>query len=276
MHDPAKVRVPAYHPDTPEVRQDWAQYYDGVSAADADAGERLHELAEAGLAEATIVFYFADHGSGMPRSKRSACNSGLQVPLVVYIPQAFRELRPADYVPGGSTERLVSFVDFATVLSLAGIEPPGWMQGHAFLGRFASPPRPYIFGFRGRMDERYDMGAAPLTAAMSMLRNYLPHKIYGQHVNYMFQTPTTAIWRRLHDEGKLTPAQDIFWGPKPAEELYELAADPDEINNLAGLPEHQEALLRLARRSGSWLWRFAMWDFCPRGRFILRGRRHTA
>ena len=56
-HDPAKVRVPAYHPDTPEVRHDWAQYYDGVTAADADAGRRLKELEEAGLAEETIVFY---------------------------------------------------------------------------------------------------------------------------------------------------------------------------------------------------------------------------
>ena len=72
VHDPAKVRVPAYHPDTPEVRQDWAQYYDGVSEADADAGARLKELADAGLAEETIVFYYADHGSGMPRQQALA------------------------------------------------------------------------------------------------------------------------------------------------------------------------------------------------------------
>src|SRR5262249_40513221 len=56
VHDPARVRVPAYHPDTPEVRQDWAQYYDQVSEADADAGERLKELDERGLVDAPIVF----------------------------------------------------------------------------------------------------------------------------------------------------------------------------------------------------------------------------
>ena len=94
VHDPVKVRVPAYHPETPEVRQDWAQYYDGVSAADADAGNRLRELEDAGLAEETIVFYFADHGSGMPRSKRWPYNSGLQVPLFVYIPQNFSNCGP--------------------------------------------------------------------------------------------------------------------------------------------------------------------------------------
>ena len=101
VHDPANVRIPAYLPDTPEVRQDWAQYYDAVSQADADAGARLRELDDAGLAEDTIVFYFADHGSGMPRNKRWPYNSGLHVPLVVYIPDKFTKLCTDDYVAGG-------------------------------------------------------------------------------------------------------------------------------------------------------------------------------
>src|SRR5205823_11428801 len=125
VHDPAKVRVPAYHPDTPEVRKDWAQYYDKVTEADADAGKRLQELADDGLADDTIVFYFADHGSGMPRSKRWPYDSGLHVPLVVYFPPKFKHLAPPEYKPGGKSDRLVSFVDFApTMLSLAGLKPP--------------------------------------------------------------------------------------------------------------------------------------------------------
>src|SRR5438876_6433593 len=135
VHDPAKVRVPAYHPDTPEVRQDWAQYYDVITEADTDAGTRLSEVERAGLANDTIVFYFADHGSGMPRSKRWPYNSGLQVPLVVYFPEKWRSLAPPEYRPGVKSDRLVSFVDLApSVLSLAGIKPPEWMQGHAFAG----------------------------------------------------------------------------------------------------------------------------------------------
>jgi arylsulfatase A-like enzyme len=246
VHDPAGVRVPPYHPDTPEVRHDWAQYYDGVSAADADAGERLRELEQDGLADTTIIFYFADHGSGMPRSKRSACNSGLQIPLVVYIPEAFRDLRPADYRAGGETDRLVSFVDFApTVLSLAGLTAPEWMQGHAFLGPHGRPPQPFVYGFRGRMDERNDMVRSATDGRYVYVRNYLPHKLPGQHLSYMFQTPTTQVWHKLYDEGKLTPAQEQFWKPKLAEELYDLSNDPDEIDNLVARPEHQETLLRL-------------------------------
>ncbi len=250
IHDPALVRVPAYHPDTPEVRQDWAQYYDQVSAADADAGARLAELDAAGLADDTIVFYFADHGSGMPRSKRWPYDSGLHVPLVVYIPDKFASRRPPDYKAGGHSDRLVSFVDFApTTLSLAGVKPPEWMQGHAFLEKYQAPPQPFVYGFRGRMDERRDLVRSVTDGRYVYLRNYRPDLIYGQHVAYMFQTPTTRVWKQLFDEGKLSAAQQAFWKPKPPEELYDLTSDPDEVHNLAASPEHQQIKARL--RSGA-------------------------
>ncbi len=254
VHDPAGVRVPAYHPDTPEVRHDWAAYYDGVSEADEAAGLRLQELADAGLADDTIVFYFADHGPGMPRSKRSACNSGLHVPLVIYVPENFRGLLPADAVPGARCDRVVSFVDFApTVLSLAGIKPHSWMQGRAFLGPYAAAPQQYAFGFRGRMDERYDLVRSATDGRYVYLRNYLPHRIAGQHVSFMFETPTTQVWQRLHEAGQLNAGQDAFWQPRACEELYDLESDRDEVHNLAALPEHQHTLMRLRAAQQNWV-----------------------
>ncbi len=276
VHDPAKVRIPAYHPDTTETRRDWAQYYDGVTAADADAGEHLEELKSAGLADDTIIFYFADHGSGMPRSKRWPCNSGLQVPLVVFIPEKFRDLRPPDYRPGGKSDRLVSFVDFApTALSLAGLEAPSWMQGHAFLGRFQTPPQPYLFGFRGRMDERIDLVRSATDGRFVYIRNYMPHKIYGQHVAYMFETPTTRVWKSLHDEGKLNPTQDSFWQTKPPEELYDLDVDRDEVHNLVALPEHQATLEKLRRAQRELAVRVRDVGFLPEGEIHARSRGST-
>ncbi len=246
VHDPAKVRVPAYHPDTPEVRRDWAQYYDGVSAADADSGARLQELADAGLAEETIVFYYADHGSGMPGNKRWPLNRGLHVPLIVYIPEKFAELRPPEYTAGGTADRLVSFVDFApTLCSLAGVPPPEWLQGHAFLGKFAAPPQPFLFGFRGRMDERVDCVRSATDGRFVYARNFRPDKIYGQHLAYMWETPTTVVWARMFREGKLDAVQSYFWKTKPAEELYDLQTDRDEVRNLATAPEHRAVLEKL-------------------------------
>lgn len=264
VHDPAKVRVPAYHPDTPEVRHDWAQYYDRIAEMDAIVGKRLQELEEAGLAENTIVFFYADHGSGMPRSKRWPYNSGLHVPLLVYIPQKFRHLAPSEYKPGAASDRLVSFVDLApTLLSLAGIRPPEHMQGHAFMGPYEAPPQPYIYGFRGRMDERYDMVRTVRDKRYIYIRHYMPHLIYGQHVQYMFITPTTKVWKSLFDQGKLTPEQARFWQPKPPEELYDLQKDPDEVNNLAGSSAHQEVLRRMRKAQQAWAIRIRDVGFLP-------------
>lgn len=271
IHDPAKVRVPAYHPDTKEVRQDWAQYYDAVTEADADAGARLKELEEAGLMDETIVFYFADHGSGMPRNKRWPCNSGLQVPLIIHIPEKFRDFRPADYVAGGVSDRLVSFVDFApTLLSLAGIKPPDSMQGYAFLGPYAAAPQPMLFGFRGRMDERHDLVRSATDGRYVYVRHYLPHLIFGQHVEYMFQTPTTRVWRQMHLEGKLTAEQDIFWNRKPAEELFDLQSDPDEVHNLASSVQHQDIKQRLRQAQQALANRIRDLGFLPEGERVRR------
>jgi arylsulfatase A-like enzyme len=245
--DPAKMRIPAYHPDTPEVRQDWAQYYDKVSEADADAGARLKEIEEAGLADETIVFYYGDHGSGMPRSKRWPSNSGLHVPLVVYFPAKWKHLAPKEYQPGGKSDRMVSFVDLApTVVSIAGVRPPTWMQGHAFAGPFQTEPQRYLYGARGRMDERFDCVRSITDGRYVYLRNFYPHVSQAQHVSYQFETPTTRVWRELFDRGKTNEAQSLFWRtPKAPEELYDLQSDRDEVRNLAGSPEHRAILERL-------------------------------
>ncbi|MBB01977.1 MAG: sulfatase [Planctomyces sp.] len=243
VHDPAKAPIPAYHPDIPESRQDWAQYYDKLTEMDEKVGQNLQELAEAGLMEDTIIFYYGDHGSGMPRHKRWPYNSGLHVPLVVHFPEKYKDLAPEEYTTGGASDRLVSFVDLApTLLSLCGVKPPQEWQGHAFAGKFETEDQPYIFGFRGRMDERIDMVRSMRNERFMYIRHFYPHRPYGQFVHYMFQTPTTRKWYQMHLDGQLTDAQDLFWRTKPVEELYDLQADPDEVNSLVDDPQYAETL----------------------------------
>ena len=253
VHDPAKVRVPAYHPDTPEVRRDWAQYYDNITTMDTQAGEILAQLEHDGLADNTIVVHFGDHGSGMPRSKRWPYNSGLNVAIVISFPEKLKHLAPKDYAPGSTSKRLVSFVDLApSMLSLAGVKSPDFYQGQAcFGGRYNAPARQYVYGFRGRMDERYDCVRTVRNDRYVYVRNYMPHRIYGQHLGYMWETPTTVVWERMYKEGKLNAVQSRFWQPKPAEELYDLHNDRDEVNNLASAPQHAKVLeeLRQAHRA---------------------------
>lgn len=264
VHDPAGVRVPAYHPDTPEVRQDWAQYYDRVTEMDAIMGRHLRELEDAGLAEDTIVFYWGDHGSGMPRNKRWTYQSGLHVPLIVHVPEKFLHLAPGDYAAGGESARLVGFIDLApTMLSLCGIEPPEWMQGGAFMGEYDAAPAEFLFGFRDRMDERIDFSRSVRDGEYVYIRNYMPHRPQGQHLSYMFRTPTTAVWHEMFLQGKLNEAQAFFWKPKPPEELYYLPDDHDEVVNLVDDSRHAEALERLRRAHLAWGERVRDLSFLP-------------
>ena len=254
VHDPAKVRVPAYHPDTPESRQDWAQYHDKMTEMDAMAGEILEQLREDDLEESTIIFYWGDHGPGMPRGKRWTYNSGLHVPMLLYVPEKFSQLRPRQYQPGGSSNRPVGFIDLApTVLSLAGIKPPAHLQGHAFAGEFETPDPAYNFAFRGRMDERYDMVRSMRDERYIYIRNFKPHRIYGQYIQYMFQTPTTRVWHELYTKGLLSAPRTHFWETKPAVELYDLQDDPDETINLASQDEFKPMIERFEKAMREWL-----------------------
>jgi len=276
IHNPSKVRVPAYHPDTPEVRQDWAQYYDKLTEMDKMVGEKLELLKEQGLADNTIIFYFGDHGSGMPRSKRWPYFSGINVPLIIHVPEKWKHLASSDYKVGGKSDNRVGFVDLApTLLSITGKKPPAHMQGHAFMGKHQTSNQEYGYGFRGRMDERYDMVRSVVGENFIYIRNYMPHKPYGQHVSYMFQTPTTQVWKKMFEDGKLNQAQSHFWKTKPAEELYDLQKDPDEVMNLAKSSEHAAILKKMRSAHLSHIRKIRDIGFLPEGEIHSRAKGST-
>ncbi|HUW60280.1 MAG TPA: sulfatase-like hydrolase/transferase, partial [Candidatus Bathyarchaeia archaeon] len=252
-HDPARVPVPPYHPDTAEVRKDWAQYYDLIAVMDKQAGDILRELERDRLEEDTVVFFFSDHGAGMPRCKRWLYDSGLHVPLIVRFPEKYRQFVPGE--AGSATDRLVGFVDFGpTVLSLAGVEIPAHMQGRAFLGSQADEPRQYVYGGRDRMDERYDCSRAIRDGRYKYILNLMPHLSRGQFQQYMYEMPTMKVWAELKRQGKLEGPPALFMeDTKPVEELYDVQNDPFEINNLAADPSRAETLIRMRDALAKWM-----------------------
>jgi N-sulfoglucosamine sulfohydrolase len=271
QHDPEKIRLPAYHPDDPVIRHDWAQYYDRITELDRQIGEKLDELEDEGLLEETIIFYYSDHGGVLPRSKRFLYDSGIHVPMIIRIPEKYRHLAPA--APGTASERLVSFVDLApTVLSLAGVPIPKHMQGNAFLGRSRTKSPEYIYAFRDRMDERYDLMRAVRDHRYKYIRNYMPHLIYGQHLEYLWRMPATRRWEILYNQGKCNEEQRRFWEPKPAEELYDTWNDPDEVHNLVQDPANHVTLIRLRGALDQWLLEIQDTGFMTEGEMITRSR----
>ena len=241
--DRTQVRIPPYQPDTLEIREDWGRYYDRMALMDAQMAQKLKELADGGLAENTIIFYYGDNGGALPRSKRFLQESGTHVPLIVYFPLKWRHLAPA--APGSRVKDPVCFTDFAeTVLSLAGVKIPSYMQGRPFAGP-AAKTNEFVFCTRDRMDERYDIMRSVMDCRWLYIHNFRPDLAHVQRLDYMFKARGYQSWQRMAAEGRLTSATAQFWGSKPTEELYDMTADPDNVSNLASNPAHRETLERM-------------------------------
>jgi N-sulfoglucosamine sulfohydrolase len=253
IHDPEAAPVPPYYPDTPVVRKTIARYYDCITVMDKNVGRLLGELEADGLAEDTIVFFFSDHGAGLPRHKRVLQDSGMMVPLLIRFPEKYAHLAAA--APGETVDRLVSFVDFPpTMLSLLGLEIPEWMQGRPFLGAAAAEPRTYVYGARDRIDEAYDVARSVRDHDYLYIRNYMPHLSWNQPSAYSDTADIRKEIERLAERGKLSGPQLAYAGPiRPREELYDVREDPQQLHNLFYSDEHREALSRMRRELESWI-----------------------
>ncbi len=235
-----RVDLPPFYPDTPTTREAWAAYLDTIALVDRRVGEVLDQLEEDGLADNTIVFVFGDHGAGLPRSKRESSRSGHRVPLLVRW--------PGQISPGTVSQELVSFVDLApTVLGLAGVAIPDHMQGAPFLGPRRRPTAPQVWGFEDRRDERSDVSRSVFGPRFHYIRNYEPWRPYYQRIGYRDTKVMMLEILRLRAAGELTgPAAHRWDAPtKPAEELYDMTADPHEVVNLVGDPAFTDELERL-------------------------------
>lgn len=235
--DPAKVKLPPYYPDVAEARQAIARNLTNIIKMDQQAGAILKQLKEDGLYDNSIIFFYTDHGDGLPYVKREVLKRGLHVPMIIKLPKA----RGA----GSVNTEMISSVDFAaTILSLAGVPVPAHLHGRAFMGTQKSKaPRQYVFAGRDRMDTEVDRVRTVLDSSFQYIRNYMPEKPYYQNVQYRLNIPLMKRMLAMRDSGTLNKAaMHWFAAKKLTEELYDLQNDPYQLNNLATVARYRKKL----------------------------------
>lgn len=255
-HNPKHVEVPPFLPDTPEVREDLAHYYDAIARMDSECGQILEILKRRNLLENTIIFFTADNGMPFPRAKGTNYDAGIRVPLIVWAPGR---------IQGGSVrQELISHVDLApTWLEIAGIEKPRKMQGRSFLplleGR-PCQPRTEVFSERNWHDN-FDPIRSVRTSRYKLIFNAAPHFPYRPAWD-LADSPSWKSILRLSTQGGLNADQLQMMNPsRPLLELYDLEEDPDEFYNLVTSPRHREILLTLQHKLSQWM--HETYDYLP-------------
>jgi hypothetical protein len=263
---PEDVLLPPYYPDTSLVRADIARHYNNVHRMDERVGEILGQLEADGLLDSTLVIWSSDHGDGLPRAKRELFDSGIHVPMIIRWPP---KLRPRGAEPGAEDGRLVSFVDLGpTILSLAGVPAPAWMDGQVFAGPQAAPQRRYVFAARDRIDEVPDRQRCVRDERYKYIRSYLPGTPGAAHVAWRDVLDTMRELWGHHERGELEAAAALWFAPRPEESLYDTRSDPHEVRNLAGDLDYEPILERLRGALDTWLSQRVDWGAVPEDQMI--------
>lgn len=242
---PEDVTLPPYYPRDPVLLQDWADYLDCCRFTDQEVGAVLDRLEKEKLLDDTVVVFMTDHGISHARGKQFLYDEGTHVPLVV---------RGPGITKGGVRTDLVEHIDLAaTSLALAGIAVPKWLQGRDLFAREYAK-RDAVFAARDRCDETMEHLRCVRTERFKYIRNYLPERPHLQPNRYKDSKAIVQKLRELHAAGKLDALAEklLFADRRPAEELYDLSADPHEVSNLAADPKHRATLEALRKRLSDW------------------------
>jgi len=246
--DPADVRLAPYHLDTPEVRRDYALYYDEIRRLDKYVGLVVAELESQEILDNTVIVFISDNGRPFPRDKTTIYDSGIRTPFLVHWPKGGKI--------AAVSNSLISAVDIApTFLEIAGAEGGDSFQGKSFLPLVKDPGasiRDVVFAEHNWHDYEAHSRAAR-DGRFKYIRNAytdLPLTPSADGV----RSPTFQSMIALHAEGKLPAAQSVYFvNPRPAEELYDCKNDPHELTNLIGKPEHDGVLKKLRSALDTWV-----------------------
>jgi uncharacterized sulfatase len=242
--DRKSIELPGDTPDCDESREEWALYLESINILDQKVGGVLAKLKRDGLEKNTIVIFSGDNGPHLYRGKRFLYDMGIAMPLIVR--------SPAHFKPGTVVDELVTALDLApTFISLAGAEVPAHMQGRIFFGPMKQPEPAHIFAVRDRCDGDVDRIRCIRSQRYKYIRNFnaeLPYVESGFR-----NVDVVRLLIKLHEAGELPPLNAGYFQPKPAEEFYDLDADPWELNNLISSPDHQQTVAEMRAELDKWI-----------------------
>ncbi len=251
--DQTDVSVPGQYPDVLEVRQHIANHYNSIMQTDYELGLLVERLKRDGLWQNTIVFFFSDHGSDLPRSKEFLYHEGLHVPLIIVAPGLSEIVKPGVRRAGP-----VNLMDVAaTSLTLAGLPVPEFMDAQNLFANDYS--REFVFSSADRMSNVIDRVRSVMGARYHYIRNYKtdrPLMNWGYREMWGLQDASrfsSITVRRLFEAGQLTPTQAAPYGKRVSEELYDLDKDPSELVNLAASADHRAQLNLMRRVLADWV-----------------------
>jgi len=247
--DPEEVFIPPYLPDTPEVRLDLAQFHGLIHAVDECVGKIFKTLEEKGLAENTWVIFTTDHGIAFPRAKSTLYDPGIKTALLMRwptrsgLPPVRAGSRGEGFAGGRVFRELISNIDLLpTILEATGAEVPESIQGKSFLALLQGrkfEPREEIFAEKTYHDI-YDPIRAIRTTRFKYIRSFE-------------KMPNLPLPSDIRKSLSARSVPEEFKGERPLVELYDLEADPDEMNNLVGNPEYAEVEKELDAMLTKWL-----------------------
>ena len=274
----ADIQLPPYHPDMPEVREDWARFHDLITLMDRKVGEFLKELKDENLDENTIIFFNSDHGGMLSRSKRYLFNVGTQVPFMVYFPKKWEHL--ANHPQATTNDELVSFVDFPkTLLSIAGCPIPEKMQGKIFLGKDKESSPKYVHFYRDRMSERYDFDRGITDGEYNFIRNFVPHIPNGNSTRYGYSVQQNWVANeQSFQSGNSNAIQSQFYLPKKPIELFDNKQDPWNVNSISDNPKFAEKVKELSDELDRWMIEIKDIGLIPEPMFhdlVGKGKKYT-
>ncbi|ODS82765.1 MAG: sulfatase [Cytophagaceae bacterium SCN 52-12] len=231
--------VPPFYRDSPAMRKQLARVYNSLSLTDRKIGLLLKKLEEDGLRDNTIIFFFSDHGEGMPRGKTNSIDFSYRVPFVIWFPPAYRHLSP--WSNGGDTvPELTDFCDLGpTVLSLAGAEIPAHMSGRAIAGPAREKAPEYCFLSSDRSDNGTDLCRTVMDGRYVYTRNFMPFMPELRYIRYMEIGEIKQEMRKDFLAGRLNKDQERLFAARAPEMLFDLEKDPWELENLADSPAHR-------------------------------------